>query len=67
MGKWRKRAKRAAERAAEIERFAQLRQAGFVDVDKWGWGEFGMNTAEAQQQLLLAAVLRDAPQTTLLE
>jgi hypothetical protein len=41
------------------ERFAQLRQKGFVDVDKWkGFGE------DQQQQLL--DVLRNHPQTTVL-
>ncbi len=43
--------------STEEERFAQLRQAGFVDVDKWE----GFN--EWEQQRLLA-VLRNDPQAT---
>ncbi len=46
--------------STEKERFAQLRQAGFVDVDKWS--AFG----EVYQQQLLAA-LRNDPQVTELQ
>ncbi len=46
--------------STEKERFAQLRQAGFVDVHKWK--EFG----EVYQQQLLA-VLRNDPQATRLK
>ncbi len=44
----------------EAERFAQLRQMGFVDVDKWE--RFGK---DKRQQLL--AVVRNDPQATELE
>ncbi len=47
--------------STEAERFEQLRQAGFVDVDQWTWGYFGL--ADEQQQRLLA-VLRNDPQAT---
>ncbi len=52
-----------AKRAAEIERFDQLRQAGFVDVDKWKWGA-SLAASEEQQRLL--AVLRNDPEATVL-
>ncbi len=46
--------------STKAERFAQLRQKGFVDVDKWKiFGE------DLQQQLL--GVLRNDPQTTVLK
>jgi hypothetical protein len=47
--------------STEEERFAQLRQMGFVDVDKWAWGGFGSPPAKYQQQCLLD-VLRHDPQ-----
>ncbi len=40
--------------SAEAERFEQLRQQGFVDVDKWNYFD--------EQRLL--AVLRNDPQVT---
>jgi hypothetical protein len=49
--------------STEAERFAQLRQMGFVDVDKWQWSAHGLTEAEEQQQQLLA-VLRNEPQAT---
>ncbi len=49
----------------EAARFHQLRQAGFVDVDKWKWAIFGRSTEEEQQQQLLP-VLRNDPQATVL-
>ncbi len=52
--------------STQEERFAQLRQKGFVDVDKWNWGAFGYATAEDQQQQLLA-VLRNDPEATVLK
>ncbi len=42
------------------ERLEQLRQMGFVDVDKWRW-------FDKEQQQLLLAVLRNDPQVTKLE
>ncbi len=45
------------------ERFAQLRQKGFVEVDKWNWGRiYGINSEQQQHQLL--AVLRNDRQAT---
>ncbi len=45
--------------SAQEKRFAQLRQMGFVNVDKWEWGY----SYEKKQQNLLA-VLRNDPQAT---
>ncbi len=49
----------AEQTSTKRTRFAQLRQAGFVDVDKW-W-----MFSEGQQQLLLG-VLRNDPRATVL-
>ncbi len=47
------------------ERFAQLNQLGFVNVDKW-WGRtWGISSEHQQQQLL--AVLRNDPLATTLK
>ncbi len=46
--------------STEYERFDELRQAGFVNVDKWK--EF-----DEKKQLQLLAVLRNDPQATVLE
>jgi hypothetical protein len=50
--------------STEEERFAQLRQMGFVDVDKWDNDWYG-DPEQYQQQLL--GVLRNDPQATELE
>ncbi len=50
--------------STEEERLEQLRQAGFVDVDKWNWEYF---LDRAPQQQLVLAVLRDDPQATELQ
>ncbi len=48
------------------DRLEQLRQKGFVDLDKWEWGA-GMTTSAKDQQEQLLAVLHNDPQPTWLE
>ncbi len=52
----------------EEERFAQLRQKGFVDVDKWScFDEDQQLLFDEDQQQELLAVLRNDQQATVLE
>ncbi len=53
--------------STEEERFAQLRQAGFVDVDKWKWQVAGGFPGPEVQQQQLLGVLRNDPQVTWLK
>jgi hypothetical protein len=67
LSKHRARLEHGIRERAETERLEQLRQMGFVNVDKWRWSDrIASPKAEDQEQELLA-VLRNDPQATRLE